>query len=126
MVVNSASVDGVITRWAADGRTGVMVPEGLTVPRTRRGAMKTPPLATALYASRICWAVTASSCPIGVEPIEVPVQELAPGTRPCDSPGNPSPVGRPKPRLLIWARRGSSPSLWAISMVPMLEDWARI
>ena len=63
---------------------------------------------------------------MGVDPMEVPVHWAAPGTRPWDSPGMPSPVGLPNPRLAIWLRSRVSPRPWAISMVPMLEDWARI
>ena len=37
-----------ITRWVADAAVAVTAPEGLTAPRTRRGATNTPPLATAL------------------------------------------------------------------------------
>ena len=49
-----------------------------------------------------------------------------PGTRPWDSPGMPSPVSLPKPRLAIWSSRRVSPRPWATSMVPMFDDWARI
>src|ERR1700686_3231780 len=49
-----------------------------------------------------------------------------PFTRPDDSAGKPSPVGLPKPSVAIWAASLPSPSCWAISMVPMFDDWARI
>ena len=58
--------------------------------------------------------------------MDVPVQAEGPGTSPCDSPGKFSPVGLPKPRLLIWDNSRSSPRAWATSMVPRLDDWARM
>ncbi len=58
--------------------------------------------------------------------MEVSVQDEGPGTRPCDSPANLSPVGLPNPRLLIWASRRFFPRAWATSMVPILDDWARM
>ncbi len=47
-------------------------------------------------------------------------------TSPADSAGKPSPVLRPKPSVEICAANRPSPSCWAISMVPMFDDWARI
>ena len=58
--------------------------------------------------------------------MDVSVHAEGPGTRPSDSPGKCSPVGLPKPRLPIWARSRFLPRAWAISMVPMLDDWARM
>ena len=50
-----------------------------------------------------------------------------PGTSPCGLAGEVAARWACRsPRLPIWARSRPSPSSWAISMVPMLDDWARI
>ena len=64
---------------------------------------------------------------MGVDPMEVPVQAEGPGHQALGlGRGTPRPVGLPNPRLAIWASSRFSPSAWAISIVPMLEDWARM
>ena len=82
------------------------------VASTRRGVMSSPPLATALYASRIWSGVTASPVPIGTVPIEEADQVLGSfglGTMPSVSPGQPRPVGWPKPRSRRKYERRSGP-----------------
>jgi hypothetical protein len=63
---------------------------------------------------------------MGVEPMAVADQFHTGRTMPHDSPGKPRPVGSPKPKLEIAAARRPLPSIWAILMVPMFDDWAMI
>ena len=67
MEVSSESTGGEKTWWVAEGAVFVTTPEVLTVACTSFGATKVPPLATALYASRTCRALTASTWPMGRE-----------------------------------------------------------
>ena len=59
------STEGEKTWCVAEGAVLVRAPEGLTVACTSLGATYTPPLATALYASSTCRALTASTWPMG-------------------------------------------------------------
>ena len=65
MVVSSESTEGEKTWWVAEGAVLVTAPDGLTVAWTSFGATYVPPLATALYASSTCRALTASTWPMG-------------------------------------------------------------
>ena len=115
-----------ITWWVADGGVLVSGPVGLTVAWTSFGATKTPPLATALYASSTWSALTASTWPMGSETKSVGSHWAAVASSPGDSPGKLNPVGCPKPSALTWLSRRCSPTPCAISEVPILEDCARI
>ena len=73
--------------------------------------------------------MTASPVPIGTVPIEEGDQVAGScglGTRPLVAPGHWRPVGWPKPKSRKKYERRLAPSRWAISIVPMFDDWARI
>ncbi len=84
-------------RWPP-ARVLVTDPSVATVAWTSRGGTNTPPVATVFTMSRTCWAVTASSWPMGVEPMSETCHVAGSLlTNPADSAGKPSPVVRPKP-----------------------------
>ena len=60
------------TRRGSPSSTGWRSPSASTVSITSFGGTYTPSLASTLYASSICIAVTEMPWPIGIEPIEVP------------------------------------------------------
>ena len=72
IVVSCADTSWENARWGRPGPFSVIDPSVATVAWTSRGGTKTPPVATVLTMSSTCWAVTASSWPIGVEPMSEP------------------------------------------------------
>jgi len=65
MPVSSESTSGEKTRCVRAGAVFCKAPAWVMVACTNLGWTNVPPLATALYASRTCSALTASTCPIG-------------------------------------------------------------
>ena len=90
------------------------------------GERRMPPSAIAEYAVAICIGVTSSPWPIGRLPIDEPEYWDGDSVTPGSSPGRPTPVGAPKPKLCTQWLNVSGPSSLAIVIAPTLLERARI
>ena len=117
-----AAVSGDSTRRSAASGVGNS-PAASGAGANSTGGTRRPSLASGVKATVICSGVTATPCPIGIRVRSVPDQDATGRRIPPSSPGNPEPVGRPRP----WARSTRSSSVAPISSItfpmPMFELW---
>ena len=77
-------------------------PSASNVARTTRGCISTPPFATAPNAAASWSAVTEISCPIDIVGSDSADQRPGSRSSPRLSPANPTPVGAPKPKPVMY------------------------
>src|SRR5450631_2075197 len=94
------AVAALTTRTCAGAGEEVNVPSGATVPATRLGCTRTPPLAIVAYTDVACTAVSDSPCPKDTVANWASDQVLGLDKMPLLSPGKFSPVGWPMPNPL--------------------------